>query len=316
MENSRAPSDMITKPRKLVIAALVSAALLGLVFFWARFRLPDLSKADPVWLAGVVLSQVVLILARASTFRALVSTRSRVRMLQWIRLAARHQLVFSVIPGGIGDAGFPYLAKRIVGMETSAALKVVAQIRLRDAICVAIIAFAALTFLGLPPAFGFAGTALALPALWFADELAAAILRIMARIAPGARLTQILREASKHDAIGVRCRVIRTVSAIVVWVAAIASIMAIFRAIGIPLSFANSLLFVTALNAARAMSISIAGLGISEAGATAALVASGSTLQDASSLAIVTRPALLVLMVGVSFVLDVGAGAIMRNRRN
>jgi hypothetical protein len=92
--------------------------------------------------------------------------------------------------------------------------------------------------------------------------------------------------------------------------------MAIFRAIGIPLSFANSLLFVTALNAARAMSISIAGLGISEAGATAALVASGSTLQDASSLAIVTRPALLVLMVGVSFVLDVGAGAIMRNRRN
>jgi uncharacterized membrane protein YbhN (UPF0104 family) len=137
----------------------------------------------------------------------------------------------------------------------------------------------------------------------------------MARIAPGARLTQILREASKHDAIGVRCRVIRTASAIVVWVAAIAAIMAIFRAIGIPLSFANSLLFVTALNAARAMSISIAGLGISEAGAAAALVASGSTLQDASSLAIVTRPALLVLMVSLSFVLDVGTGVVISRLR-
>lgn len=307
---------MTTRVRKVVAAALVSAASLGLVVFWAKFRLPDLSKANPFWLAAVLLSQLILILARASTFRALASTGSRVRILQWIRLAARHQLVFSVIPGGIGDAGFPYLAKRIVGMETSAALKMVAQIRLRDAICVAIVAFAALMFIGLRPAFGFAGIALALPALWFADELAAAILRIMARIAPGIRLTQLLREASKHEAIGMGRRAIRTISAMLVWVAAIVSIMAIFRAIGISLSLANSLLFVTALNAARAISLSIAGLGVSEAGAAAALVASGATLQRASSLALITRPALLVLMISLSLFLDVAAGVITRKRGN
>ena len=35
----------------------------------------------------------------------------------WIRLSAQHQMIFLILPSGIGDASFPLLAQKLVKMD-------------------------------------------------------------------------------------------------------------------------------------------------------------------------------------------------------
>ena len=297
---------MITERRKLLLGGGISIIAFAAVLYSAHFTLPDLSRAKPLWLIGVLVAQLLLLLARATTYRALASTGAKVTNLQLIQLAARHQLLFSFVPGGIGDFGFPYIAKRIAGIETAAAVRMIAQLRLRDAICVATIALAALVYLGLPRNFGFAAILFAIPAMWFADEIAISALKIIAVIAPKSRLLDFLRDAAVHEPGRAGLRAARAFPAVAVWLASIAAVLTVFRAIGFPITFGESLMFVTALNIARAISLSIAGLGVSEAGAAAALVAYGSGVRQASSIAVVVRPLLLVSMIALCAIMEAG----------
>lgn len=303
---------MITDSRKLIVAALVSVTLLAALLFVADFKFPELSHADPVWLAVMLCAHLSMIVARSLMLSNLAPKTLRARW-NWVRLAARHQLLFSILPAGVGDAGFPYLAKRTTSLPTAVALRMMAQFRLRDVIFVAIIGLAGMMFVGLPFLYGLSALVVAVPLLWFADEIADRFLRLVGAIAPRSRILVSLREAVRQKAPTARERLARTVLPMLAWSTSVAAVVAAFRAIGFQAGIGEALLLVAAVNIAGAIKISIAGLGVSEAGAAAALLAAGSTIEQAASVALVVRLLLLLSVIGASLVLELTV-AIIRSQ--
>jgi uncharacterized membrane protein YbhN (UPF0104 family) len=304
---------MLFDRRKLALAAVVSAVLLALLFFLGNFRLPDLSRADPSWLLGVAAAYLLVVIGRGFSLRALAPEDQRGRMLQWLQLAGRHQVLFSTIPAGIGDAGFPILAKQIVGIELPVAVRIIAQFRFRDILFVSTMGMFGLVLLGFPGIYGLLSFALAIPLLWFSDDIAVALLKLVRSVAPKIRILAFLQQATDHPRPQARDRCIRTAFAMSVWTAAVAAVISAFRAIGVHLTIGEALLFIAAVNIAGAMSLSIAGLGVSEVGAAAALVTGGMPLQQATSLALVVRPTLMLTIVSMALLIDVTAGALKRS---
>jgi uncharacterized membrane protein YbhN (UPF0104 family) len=299
---------MITDRRKLAFAALVSAVLLGLLLYAGKFRFPDLSQADPAWLAAVGAAHLVVVAGRGLSFRALAPEGNRGARRAWLQLAARHQILFSLVPGGLGDTGFPFLAKRIVGLDAPVAVRVIAQFRLRDAILLAAVTIAALVLIGVRGPYGLIGLAIVLPLLWVSDDIAVGLLKVARHLLPGSRIVGFLREASDHETPTLHDRTVRTALAILVWSASTAAVLAAFRAIGVTIGVGEALLFIAAVNVAGALSISIAGLGVSEAGAAAALVVMGRSVQRATSLALVVRPLLLLSVLAMSLAIGLATG--------
>lgn len=307
---------MIISRRKLFLAAIVSVLCLGMLGMLANLKLPDFSRADPSWLLATFIAHILTVSGRGLSLRALVPRQQREGALKWVHLAARHQLIFSVFPAGAGDVGFPYSAKRIAGLELHIAVRTIAQFRLRDLMIVGLMGLIGAILIGIPSRFTWAVVALGIPALWASDDIAVGTLRVAAAIIPHSRIIEFLRTAADHESPTISERITRTTLAIFVWSASICAVMAAFRAIGTPIQLAEALIFIAAVNLAGAISLSIAGLGVSEAGATAALVATGRSLQQASSLALVVRPLLLLSIVCASLALDTAISIIGRGGRS
>lgn len=300
---------------KMVLAALASAVLLSIIIAFAHVRLPDFSNAEPAWLIAVLAAHLLMVTTRGIAFRALMPRSARSGVLKWVHLAARHQLVFSVFPGGIGDAGFPYFAKRIAGLDLHDAVRTIAQFRMRDLIFVALMGLSGLILIGQPSAYSLLLVALAVPVLWFSDDITVGILRVGMKLMPHSGLVDFLRQATDHERPSMSDRALRTILAMIIWSASVTAVMSAFRAIGTPIHLTEALVFIAAVNFAGALSLSIAGLGPSEAGAAAALVASGRSVQRASSLALVARPLLLLSVVSSSLILDL-AMSLIRSRQS
>jgi uncharacterized membrane protein YbhN (UPF0104 family) len=305
---------MTIKLHKLVPAALASAVLLSVFLAAAHVKFPDLSAAEPRWLIAVLGAHLLMVSTRGIALRALMPRPARSGFLRWVHLAARHQLVFSVFPGGVGDAGFPYFAKRIAGLDIHDAVRTIAQFRMRDLIFVALMGLSGLILLGRPNAYAGTLIALAIPVLWFSDDVATAFLRLGMKLVPHSRLIEFLRIATDHERPTTTDRIVRTILAMVIWSASVTAVMAAFRAIGAPIHVAEALVFIAAVNFAGAISLSVAGLGPSEAGAAVALVAAGRSIQRASSLALVVRPLLLLSVVSSSLILEF-VMSFLRSRR-
>ncbi len=67
------------------------------------------------------------------------SHRSSGSLAQWIRIAALHQLLFTILPSGVGDVGFPMIARRVAGIPTPAATRLIGIYRLQDIWALAIL---------------------------------------------------------------------------------------------------------------------------------------------------------------------------------
>lgn len=298
--------------RRLALAALVSAALLGLLFLVGKFRLPDLSRANLFWLLAVAAAYLLVVVGRGLSLRALAPKDQRRPLLQWLQLAGRHQVLFSTIPAGLGDAGFPILAKQIADIELPVAVRIIAQFRFRDILFVSTMGIFGLVLMGLPGIYGLLSFALALPLLWFSDDIANTLLKLVRSLLRKGGVLDFLQQATDHPRPQIRDRLQRTAFALWVWTAAVAAVVSAFRALGFHLTIGEALLFIAAVNIAGAVSLSIGGLGVSEAGAAAALVAGGMPLQQATSLALVVRPTLMLTIVSVAFLLDVTTGVFRR----
>ncbi len=306
---------MIINRRKLLLAGLISAGALALLLHLADFTFLDLERRNLPWLAGLLCAHLVMITGRGILLRTLAPRVDRAGQLCWVQLAARHQAVFTLAPSGFGDLGFPLLAKHITGLAGSTALRIIAQCRLRDTIALAAIGLLGVVLIGIPVGFGWPVILFTLPLIWFADELAVIFLRVVTLAVPKSRIATFLREAARQEDVSLRDRMVRTLLVALVWSAALAGVMAAFRVLGLPIGLGEAMLFIAAVNLAGALAISIAGLGVTEAGATAALVAVGIKLDEAASIALLVRPLLLVSVVLSSLALDLSIAAI-RVRRN
>lgn len=295
---------MIIRSRKFLVAALVSGAIVTILLFFARFRLPDLSNAKPAWLIALMAAFVVQTAMRGNLLRAFAEPALRGPRWCWVQLAARHQAIFALLPMGVGDAGFPYFANRMVNMPTIPAVRLLLQLRIRDMFIVFSMAAIGLAVIHVSPQVGFLVATLVFPALWFADRLAVVAMKTAARIIPTQGLAALMHEIADIRPLTPADRAVYTLLSLGIWFCSVAAVVSAFNMVGVPMGLAQAVLFIAAVNIAGLMKVSIAGLGVAEAGATAALVATGKSLEHAASLALVVRPAMLLAMLSACAVID------------
>lgn len=289
---------------KALFAALAGAMLLGAVFWIARPALPGLLNLKPVFIAFLVPSYVFLMILRGLLLRALAPSSDRRDIAPWFRLAARHQLLFSLMPTAAGDIGFPYLANRIADLPTAHGMRLIAQNRLRDLTILTLFSIAGLVSAGFDPILGMAALLVGGLMLWFIDDVAILFLHVASKIMPNGRVSRFLRNSLPHDETGFAERLQRTLLSVAAWATAAFALSLAFRAAAYPLTAGETLLMLVALNAVGAVAFSIAGLGFSEAGMAGALIAIGVAPAEAAAVALVTRPLLLITLVSGCLVLD------------
>jgi uncharacterized membrane protein YbhN (UPF0104 family) len=301
--------------RRGAAAALASATLLGAVFWVSGFAIPDVSRIAPAWAAATLAAYMVLTIGRATLLLALAPAGRRAGFAAWVRLAARHQILFSLLPTGAGDVGFVPLAQRVAGIPPADAIRILAQYRLRDALVLGLLGVAGLAFSGLAPIFGIVVLMLGGAALWFADDIAGLLLGVVGAALPGARAAAFLKSAVPAGRSTPRQRLERTGLAVGCWATSALALHLGFAAAGAPLGFDETLLMLVALNAAGAIAISVAGFGVAEAGVSGALIALGRAPADAAATALVVRPLLLLVIVGACVTLEIVVTLLGRRTR-
>ena len=294
---------MTSEARRYLKAGAISALLLGVLLWVADLPAIDLSALRPAYLIPTLLAYSAVLVLRGAALRAMAPAPAHDLPLgRWITLAARHQLVFILAPSGSGDLAFPLLAGRMTGLSTGAATRLIAEARVRDMLVVLGLGAAGLVGAGLAPPFVLLGTALAAAALYRADlsvTLIAALLRKLRRAPPSPPATGP----------GIRTRVLPVLLPILLWLCASGGIMAGFRAAGHPLSLSEAWVMLAGLNIAGALALSVAGLGVAEAGAAGVLTLLGLPLAEAARIALIARPILLLSNAAASALIE-GIGRI------
>lgn len=299
---------MTTKQRQWLLAILVSAGLLAVLLRFTDFAFPDMSRLAPRWLVLVLAAHMLAVCCRGALFRALAREKGREGVAGWIRLAARHQAIFSILPSGVGDFSFPFLAKRFVALETEKALRVMILFRQRDLVALTVIAVAGATIVA-DQTF-LAGIALFAGAicLWFADDIVSFAATILGKFIRRGKVAGWLKLFAMTEKLTLYERATSWVLTVVIWAASTSAVLAAFFAVGQHMTIGAAFLFLALINAAGVVAISVAGLGVSELGATSALVLTGRSIQEAAATALVVRPTLLLSMLICSLFLDLVLG--------
>ncbi|WP_213546350.1 lysylphosphatidylglycerol synthase domain-containing protein [Vannielia litorea] len=269
--------------RRSAFALAISAGLLALVLWVADVGAIDLSAIRPVLLLPAVAAYVAVLALRGAQLR-LLAPPTGAGHGSWVALAGRHQLVFILSPSGAGDLAFPLLARRMVGLGTVPAAALIAGARLRDICAVLGLGCAGLAGTGHLPLLAGAGAVLFFAALYFSDITVALAGRLLRRI----------RKAPPPEHVAPPNRLPAALLTLLLWLTASGGIMAGFAAAGHPLGPFEAWVMLAGLNVAGALALSIAGLGVAEAGAAGVLVFLGMPLAEAATVAIVARPLLLL----------------------
>jgi uncharacterized membrane protein YbhN (UPF0104 family) len=287
-----------------MIAIAVSCVLLALVVWLADLGSIDLSATQPLYLFPAVLAYVTVLVLRGVLFRHLTKERGNAGLVTWIALAARHQFIFIVSPSGSGDLAFPVLANRMLGIGLGSATGLIAGTRLRDICAVFGLGCIGLSGVGFFPIMAVELAVLFGLALYFSDVT----------ISYAGRLVATLRGSQPPDAAEVKpSRLPAAALTLLVWLVASGGVASGFAAAGHPLTIYETWVMLAGLNLAGAIAVSVAGLGIAEAGATGVLVFLGMPLAQAAAIAVVARPLLLLSNTGASALIEVVTRAMGRS---
>ena len=315
---------MPTRPGKALrqwLVAVVVAALAFLVLArftsldalagaWARFDLSLFVVAAALFFLNIA--------ARAWRLRALTADGGNAPALDWLRLAAMHQVIFALLPSGSGDFGYPLLAARLVGTKTATALRTLLIYRFQDLMALLGIAGGGLCL--------FAGQRAVTPAvaiivvvagagLLAAPDVARLGMKLLGRaLAAMTFKNRIIAQWRSRalDYVGLlegrgslAIRIHTAISCLVSWCAAMASLWTLFAMTGIRLDMAEIMLVIAGLNLVGALAtFTIAGLGVSEGG-LAVLLAFLGHAADSAAIALTVRPLALINSLVVCGVVEV-----------
>ncbi|MDF3355738.1 hypothetical protein HKX17_17470 [Sulfitobacter sp. KE34] len=277
-----------------MLAIAISAVLLALVLWIADIEAIDLSITRPLLLLPAVAAYVTMLALRGAQLRLLAPPTSA-GYGHWVALAGRHQFVFILSPSGAGDLAFPLLAGRMVGLGVGSATALIAEARLRDICAVLGLGCAGLAGTGHLPMLAGAGAMFCFVALYLSDVTVAFAERLLRRVRKTSPPEQRTAGPNRFPA---------ALLTLLVWLTASSGIMAGFAAAGDPLRPFETWIMLAGLNVAGALALSLAGLGVAEAGAAGVLVFLGMPLAEAAAVAIVARPLLLLSSAAASGLVD------------
>ncbi|RKT35263.1 uncharacterized membrane protein YbhN (UPF0104 family) [Roseovarius halotolerans] len=299
---------MTSESARNLKAATVSLVLFAAVLWIALGQEIDFAQIRPVLLIPAVLAYSLVLICRAKIFRLLSSIGTQHPFSTWLSLSARHQLVFIISPSGAGDLAFPVLARKMIGLETLPAARLIAEARLRDVLAVLGIGCAGIAGTGHFPVPALVGMVLCFAALFWSDlsiRAANVLVRRFKRMRARAQAMHPPTEPETFASLSQRMHIFGLTLSL--WVFACTGILAGFHAAGYPMSVAESFVMLAGLNVAGALAFSIAGFGVAEAGAAGVLVFLGTPLSVAAGIAIIARPLLLLSNCVASAVLELVA---------
>lgn len=290
---------------------------------WARLSPVAFGLATACFLGNLA--------ARGFRLRLLApSDHPTVGALGWLRLSAAHQAVFTLLPSGTGDAGFPMLARRMAGLDLPTAVRAILHYRLQDLWVLAMLAGAGLALIALGERAGVGVTiaigATAAAGLALSSDLSRRSALLLARLlrpmvgrggsawrrSLGQSLTRVIDELGERPADGRGFR--GALGATLSWTLAALALWILFAMVGVRLDPAQALVIAAGLNIAGALaSFTVAGLGVSEGGLAAILMLLGFDGAQAIATALVVRPLLLINAVLACAIVE-GAFRLLRRR--
>ncbi len=298
------------------LPAVVSLAVLAALATQADIeRLwGSLGRIKPHYGLAAFTLLLLSLLSRAVRLRCLSSRYHGAATLRdCMRVTARHQAAFTILPSGSGDLVFPLFAQRVLSCPLTTASRMLFAFRALDAAAVLLMSVIAgmILFVELRPGWLFvlllAGvTASGILFVSRAPDIAVAIhdigVRLLRRLgeampplgrrlrAPASALGSIATAATERN------RWSAVLWTFLAWTFAGAAFWALFAMIGAAVGTAEAVLILAGVNAAGAVSfVTVAGLGVSEAGLAGVLVLLDFPIMDAVSLSLIVRPAALLM---------------------
>ena len=279
-----------------LVVSQVDPADLGAL--WARIS-PSYAVAALAFFLGNLISRGLRL------WRLALAAGDTADRFAWIRLCAVHQTLFTVLPSGSADVGFPLLASRSLGCNPVVAARVLLVYRLQDLWMLLIILAVGLLGFGAQDEVGHATLALAgataLVLLVWANDMTRILGALILRaIKPRGEawdfiarpLRRLAPELDRPTDWGLRLQGAATTLAS--WSLAALSIWALFAMIDVWLGAAEILLVIAGMNLVGAVSVfTVAGIGVGEGGLAAILLALGFDSGTAIATALIVRPAAL-----------------------
>ena len=269
---------------KLAIGVGAAFAIFGVLAWYSGFRPDDWRAIDPGFAALAVLASLVTVMARGLAYALYAKAGNKG---VWLDIGARHQALFSLVPSGLGDLGFPVLANRHAGVTLGQGAGIIALARLRDVLVLGALFLAAMPFSDVGPIATLAPAIALLGAALCLEPLISTIARHLPRIG----------DTLAHASAPLSDRTKRTALATLSWLAASLAVWSAFRAAGTTLDPSDAVLLIGGLNAAGILAFTVGGLGIAEIGAAAILIWLGTPPEDAARTALTARPLLLCSVV-------------------
>ncbi len=227
-------------------------------------------------------------------------------VLDAVRLSALHQVLFTLLPSGSGDAGFPLLAKRLNAGTTQAATRALIVFRIQDLWALAALAGIGLFLWSGGPQLSSIllplGVLLALAGLYWAPSLTLSVGHFLLAFAPnlGAERPSGWREQTIAWLRSLAAEFGRPLTprqcahgawlTLLSWCFAAGSIWSLFGMIGQDLRVGEVLIIIAGLNLVGAVAVfTVAGLGAAELGLAAILMLLGADLASSATSALVVR---------------------------
>lgn len=315
---------------RILVAVAVSAGLLALLLHWLQ---PGVAgqywRQAALWYAlPALLFFSANVLVRAGRLRLLAGPAAAgARRSSWVLLSARHQLVFTLLPSGLGDTGYPVLAGRLVGSDVATAIRVILTYRSQDLFALGLVGAAGLALhsmdLGLsrPAALLLLGASGVL--LYGSADLVQAAarlaLRALSRACAGrgvpdrieaflVTLAGTVRPPSRFGG-----RFAAAVLAVLSWALAAAAVWCAFAMTGTALDAGATMIVIAGLNLVGMFAaFTVGGLGFGEGGLAVLLLALGFAAQPAIAIALLVRPSILAMAVSSCLLVE---GAVQLARR-
>ena len=308
-----------SKRWRVIIVGFASLGLLAALIFSVdgETLARKIEFLQPRWAAVAIMFFFMNLGVRGWRLQCLDGGQSSAGSLtQWIRIAALHQLLFTALPSGVGDVGFPMIAKRVAGIPIAAGTRLISIYRLQDIWALLLLmSFGLLSYshlvvvssLVISLALGIAALAL----IW-SDRLTYAVIRVAQwlldeigtwkiggwTVVPRCdRLRMFLQSITQYSQVKstMAVRVGTAALTLVSWGLAAAAFWCLFAMASFSIDLSALALVISGLNLFGALAtFSVGGLGIGETALAAILIALRSPPDEATATALIVRPAALV----------------------
>jgi len=277
----------------------VAVALIALLVQISGVELARFADVSLTHVGLTLILSVSTLLLRAVNFRLIAGHLARPEFTGWMSLTANHQVLFSAIPSGLGDLSFPHLARAKTGLPLAHGARLIAVSRARDALSLLALATIGLAVEGRAP------LAMALVSILFlliSFQLEPLAQRLLRRLPKQGKLAERLGALTRgtDQTVHWHCRLTRTGGSLAIWLSAAAAVGTAFASAGAALPPGDVLILIAGLNVVGLLAVSIAGIGIAEAGAAGILIWLGWTAETAATTALIGRPVLLVCVLAAS----------------